>query len=538
MKPLYVVGHKNPDCDSVVSAIAYAALKKAKGIDAIACCQGKPNPETNFLLNKFGFDEPERMTSAKCTLAEIDKDEAVLVGQGITMKEALDQILCRKNKGVFVTEDDGKLIGIVSMSDLTRLWTESEDVLRQLMSTATLSNMKRVLDAKAYHEEENFHTNGVIHVMPSMSDRAEAYEHSIVILRNNPDVQRFAIDSKASVLIVSGEDWIDNVTLEKAKENHVSILYAPHTVLECSRLIYQSPSISSVLSKDVVCFHENDKVDEVSNRLAKTRFRTYPVLNDKGQVIAAISRYHLFHYEKKKFVLVDHNEESQSVDDLMFGEVCEIIDHHRMGGIETVNPINITQRTVGSTATIITGLYKQNEVKIDENMAGLLLGGIVTDTLCLRSPTTTQEDIDCATYLSEIAGITAEKLNALLIGASDSILKKSNDALLYDDFKEFHIADARVGIGQAQCKDASEYFQIKDHFHQYISEIAHHQNYDLILFLFTDPSGSGSYFCYTGKKSWVVNTGFGELMNQDGFAKNIISRKKQVLPVVIEVLNQ
>ncbi|MCR5228789.1 MAG: DHH family phosphoesterase, partial [Solobacterium sp.] len=349
MKPYYVTGHKNPDCDSIASAIAYAALKTALGEEAVACAQGKANRETMFLLNRYGFEHPQIIHSAKCTLSEIEKDEAVLVGAGITMKAALDQILSRKNKGVFVTEGNGRLIGIVSMSDLTRLWIQNEDEMRTLMSQASLSNIERVLDAKAYNREKDFHTNGVVHIMPSMSDRSEIYRDAVVVLRNNPDVQRFAIDSHAACIIISGEDWVDNVTLERARENHVSILHTPHTVIECSRLIYQAPSIDTVLTRNVISFRENETVDVVSSRMANTRFRTYPVLNDKGQVTAAISRYHLFHYEKKRFILVDHNEVSQSVNDLEYGEVCEIVDHHRLGGIETVNPINIIARTVGST---------------------------------------------------------------------------------------------------------------------------------------------------------------------------------------------
>ncbi len=537
MKPYYVTGHKNPDCDAIASAVAYAALKTALGEEAVACAQGKANRETMFLLNRYGFEHPQIIHSAKCTLSEIEKDEAVLVGAGITMKAALDQILSRKNKGVFVTEGNGKLIGIVSMSDLTRLWTENEEEMRSLMSQATLPNIERVLDAKVYNREKNFHTNGVVHIMPSMSDRSEIYRDAVVVLRNNPDVQRFAIDSHAACIIISGEDWVDNVTLERARENHVSILHTPHTVIECSRLIYQAPSIDTVLTRNVISFRENETVDVVSSRMANTRFRTYPVLNDKGQVTAAISRYHLFHYEKKRFILVDHNEVSQSVNDLEYGEVCEIIDHHRLGGIETVNPINIIARTVGSTCTIVTGLYRQNGVEIDQNMAGLLLGGIVNDTLCMRSPTTTKEDTDAAKYLSQIAGITPEKLNALMISASDSILRKTDQELLYDDFKEFRINDNKVAIGQSQCKDWNEYFRIRDHFLGYLQETAERQNYDLILIMFTDPAGSGSYFLYTGRLSWAVSEGFSGIL-RDEFAPDVISRKKQVLPVIIDMLNK
>lgn len=538
MKPYYVIGHKNPDSDCIVSAITYAELKKKLGVPAIAYALGKANQETQYLLKKYGFKHPEIIHSAKCTLAEIEKDEAILVSPGITMKKAFDAVSSRKNKGVFVTDKDSKLLGIISISDLTRLWTEDEETLKEYMSRTKLSNIIDVLEAKVYHLEDDFHSSGLIHIMPSMSDTREEYKDSIVILRNNPDVQRFAIDNGASLVIVSGEDWVDSVTLNKAKEKHVSIIHTTHTVLECSRLIYESISIDEVTTHDVISFKESETVEEVSDRLAKTRFRTYPVLNENGQVIAAISRYHLFHYEKKKFILVDHNEETQTVNDIEYGEIVEIIDHHRMGGVETMNPINIIEKAVGSTSTIITGLYRQNGVEITKEIAGLLLGGLISDTLCLRSPTTTEEDKRVADYLSKIAGISASSLQEELINASDSILKKTDLELLYDDFKEFRIASSRVAVGQSQCKDSSEYFKIKDHFLKYLEETAVSQHYDLIVIMFTDPAGSGSYLLSTGKKDWVIHEGFQDVLTDDGFAKGIVSRKKQVLPVIIDTLNK
>ena len=341
MRNYYVIGHKNPDCDCIVSAIAYANLKQQLGVSALPYALGKANQETQFLLKKYGFKHPPVLLSAKCTLAEIEKDEAILVAPGITMRKALDAVSSQKNKGVFVVDNNERLLGIVSISDLTRLWTEDEDTLRSYMKRTKLYNIIDVLEAKVYHKEDTFKTSGLIHIMPSMSDSVDEYKNSIVILRNNPDVQRFAIDNGASLIIISGEDWVDSVTLEKAKEKHVSIIHTAHTVLECSRLIYESISIDEVTTHDVISFHDTETVEEVSNRLAKTRFRTYPVLNDNNQVIAAISRYHLFHYDKKKFILVDHNEEAQTVNDIEFGEIVEIVDHHRMGGLETMNPINI-----------------------------------------------------------------------------------------------------------------------------------------------------------------------------------------------------
>ncbi len=538
MKPIYVVGHKNPDTDSIVSSIAYARYLNLEGQEALPYAQGKATQDTQYLLDKYGFAHPELITSAKCMLKEIEKDEAVLVRLDITMKEALDEILLRKNKGVFVTEEDGKLLGIVSISDLTRLWTKSEEDLQKIMKTVCLENVVKTLDAKVYFASDAFACNGVVHIMPSMSDRMQDYKDSIVILRNNPDTQRFAIDAKASLLVICGEDWIDQVTLEMAKKNDVSVIHTKRSVLECSRLIYQSPSIACVTSDKVISFYETETVEEVSDRMAKSRYRTYPVLNEENQVVAAISRYHLFSYEKKRFVLVDHNEETQTVNDMEFGEILGIVDHHRIGGIETPVPINIIERVVGSTATIITNLFQQSGYEIDQNLAGLLLGGIVSDTLCLKSPTTTKVDEIAAAYLEKIAKIQAEQLQTEMINATDSILKKTDLELMYDDFKEFRISGSRIAIGQSQCCKWEDYFAIKERFLAYLEETVISSNYDLILIMFTDPKGTGSYFLFTGKKSWVIREGFHDRMSKDGFAKGIVSRKKQVLPVIVDTMDQ
>ncbi len=534
-KPIYVVGHKNPDCDSIASAIAYANLKRKLGVEAVACRIGPCNSETNFLLKTFNLNQPELIYSAKCQLKEIELDEAVLVKSEITMKEALDEILKRKNKGVFVVDDENKLLGIVSISDLTSLWTNKPDVLKNLMKTASLTNITKTLKGEIYNKSKVFNPSGKVFLLPSLSDNASDYKNGIVIVGNTPDIQRYLIDAHASLIVVCGEAWVDTVTLSKAKEKDVSIIHTPLTALECSQVIFQSPSVKEVMSKNVISFNNSETVEEASKKMAKTRYRTYPVLNEKNEVINAVSRYHLFNYEKKRFILVDHNEITQAVNDLEFGEIVEVIDHHRFGGIETSNPIGIIARTVGACSTIITDLYFQNNIEIDKSIAGILLGAIISDTLTLKSPTTTEYDIIAANKLSEIVGISIEELSSKMIMASDSIVNKSHLELLYDDFKEFRIGDSRIAIGQSQCKSKDDYLQVKKEFIKYLNEVVLTQNYDLILIMFTDPKGTGSFFLYTGKKSWVISEGFKEVLNDD-FAQKIISRKKQVLPVIIQTL--
>ena len=224
-KPVYVVGHKNPDCDSIVSAIAYAELKNKLGLKSQACRLGDCNSETKYLLKKFNFEQPELIYSAKCLLKEIEKDEAVLISVDYTMKQALDEVLKRKNKGVFVVDDNKRLLGIVSISDLTSLWTDKPEDLKKLMKTASLQNIKDTLKGDIYNKSENFKPSGEVFLLPSLSDNGSIYKDGIVIVGNNPDIQRYLIDSDAALIIICGEAWVDNVTLAKAKDKDVSIIH-------------------------------------------------------------------------------------------------------------------------------------------------------------------------------------------------------------------------------------------------------------------------------------------------------------------------
>ena len=536
-KPLYVVGHKNPDSDSIVSSIAYANYKNEKNIFAMACKNGALNSETKFLLQKFNFSKPPLIHSAKCSLKDIDIDDCLLVKKEMTMKKALDAILKRKNKGVFVVDDENHLIGIVSISDLTSILTVDEDVLVKQMSHVRFENIIETLQAEVLYRAESFTTCGVIHFIPSLYSNIVIAGGSIVVVGNIPDVQRHMIKSDVSLIIICGEKWVDNVTVEMAKEKGVSIIHTPLSVLKTSQLIYQSPSIETVMQTNLISFNKMETVDAASTRIAKTRHRTYPVVDENNEVVGAISRYHLFNYQKKEFVLVDHNEESQSVNDIEYGEVVEIVDHHRFGGIQTSLPINITCKIVGATSSIVTGKYLDEGINLTPNMAGLLLGGIISDTMNLMSPTTTSFDIEMAGRLSEIASVDKDDLYREMVEASDSLLNRSNQELLYEDFKEFRISDCRIAVGQLSCKSRDEYYEVRDGLREYLKEVCETQNYDLILMMFTSPLGTGSYFLYYGKKDWIIRNAFRDILLDD-FAPNILSRKKQVLPVIIDTINK
>ena len=303
-----------------------------------------------------------------------------------------------------------------------------------------------------------------------------------------------------------------------------------------TRLIYQTPAIEYIMipKEKIDFFNINDTVDEASKKIAKSRHRSYPVLDNEGKVVGAISRYHLFNYEHKEFILVDHNEKKQAIDDIDEGIVTEIVDHHRFGGFESDNPISITTMAVGATATIISNKFFSQNVPLEPKLAGILLGAIVSDTMNFRSPTTTPIDIETAKKLEAICGVTGEELSKGMIDHSESLLNKRHIEIVYNDFKEVTIDDNKVGLSQAVCKSKEEYDALKVDLSRYMEDACKSGGYDLMAIMLTNPNGSGSYVLSAGSRKNVVKDAFA--IKKDGFVEGLVSRKKQLLPGLIAAL--
>ena len=528
--PVYVIGHKNPDTDSIVSAIAYAEYKKQAGVNAIASRIGAVSSETEYLLERFGFEDPLRIYSGKSTLKEIEMDKASVVDKNMTMKEALDKVLKLKNRGLIIADKKKHLEGLISLDDLTYMWTKTDEELNTIIKTITLDNVLKTLQGSlVYRGEENF--SGQLHFFPSLNSRV--FDDSIVLTRNEDEKIFYALNKGAKLIIVITSAAISKDVLALAKKCNATIITTSLSPLSVTRLIYQTPTIEQVMAKrDKIDYYvEDETIDEVSKRINKSRHRSYPVLDDEGRVIGAISRYHLFNYQKKQFILVDHNETKQTIDDIDHGEIVEIVDHHRFGGFETENPINVITMAVGATSTIIAKMFIENKYKLTKNLAGLLLGGIVSDTMNFKSPTTTAVDQEIAKKLEKIAGVKASDLSKGLIEHSESLLSKRFIEIVYNDFKEFNIDGNKVGLAQAVCKSKDEYLALKDDLSKYLEDSCKSGSYDLMVTMLTNPNGSGSYLITAGGKQSIINEIF-DL--KDGFVNNLVSRKKQLLPSIIK----
>lgn len=532
-QPVYVVGHKNPDTDAIVSAIAYAEFRKAQGVNAVASRIGSVSSETEYLLERFGFEDPLRIYTAKATLKEIEMDKAALANKEMTMKDALDKVIKLKNRGLIITDKKKHLEGIVTLDDLTYMWTKTDEELASIIRTIEIDDMVKILKGNLVLRGTH-QLSGKMHMFPSLKSNVE--DDSIVLLRNEDDKLQYCLELGATMLVVCTSSPISKHIISMARDAEATIITTELTPLFITRLVYQTPAIEHIMieKERIDYFNINDTVDEASKKIAKSRHRSYPVLDNEGKVVGAVSRYHLFNYQKKQFILVDHNEKKQTVDDIDEGIVLEIVDHHRFGGFESENPINITTMPLGATATIIANKFFDSNVKLNKKLAGLLLGAIVSDTLNFKSPTTTPTDVETAEKLEKISGVKAADLSKGMIEHSESLLNKRYIEIVYNDFKEFSIDGNKLGLAQAVCTSRSEYEAIRTNLTKYLEDSCKTGGYDLMVTMLTNPNGSGSYLLSAGARKRVVGEVF--TANSDGFVEGLVSRKKQLLPGLINGL--
>lgn len=532
MRPVYVTGHKNPDTDSIISAIAYSEYKKQKNnLECIPSRIGPVSSDTEWLLERFGFEDPLHIYTAKSTVREIDFDKAVLIKKEMTIKEALDKILDVETKTAYVADSKRKLLGMVTQSLITGLWLESDKKLKKIYKTITLKNMCKVLKCKVLVNSKQFTNNGVIYLTPR--DDIEFEEGSIVITQVEKKIIN-AIKSRVGAVIIINNELVSDEVKNLAEKYDVALLKSSLNSLAIARNLPLTPTVENIMTKaeNLIAIKDSLTVDEATEKIVNTRYRSYPILDGHGCIIGALARYHLLTYKKKKLILVDHNEKKQSIDDIDHGEVIEIVDHHRFGGFESDNPINITTMIVGATCTIIANKFMDDGLKLTKPMAGLLLGGIVADTMNFKSPTTTKLDVQTAKKLEEMTGEKSDELMAGIIDASASLVNRRVNEIVNADFKEFIVKGEKVGLSQAICKSFEEYKAIRTPVGEFIDEEVRSGGYALFAIMLTDPNGSGSYVIYRGKKSGAIDKAF---PNKDlnNFVNHLVSRKKQLLPSVI-----
>ncbi|MVB12757.1 Cobalt-dependent inorganic pyrophosphatase [Caprobacter fermentans] len=539
---VYITGHKNPDTDSICSSIGYAELKKRLGVQAVPVRIGKINKETAFVLERFGVKEPEYLKTVKTQVSDLDLDVIPPVSEDISIKTAWN-IMQKNNRQVLpVTDDAGKLLGIISLSDITNSYMASQGNNVLSKSHTPLRNVTETLNARLVcgNIDDVFRSAGKVVIATMAPDSLEPFveKNDIVLVGNRKDSQMKVLKAGVSCLIATCGGHVDKDVLELAEQKGCIVMETNHDTFTAARLINQSIPVGYVMTKNnLICFNVHDFIDYIRDKMLQTRFRSYPIVDDDGTVKGFVYRYHLISPRKKKVILLDHNEMSQTVDGIDQAEILEIIDHHRIGDIQTGSPVYFRNDTVGSTATLIANMYVENGIRPTKEIAGILCAAILSDTLNLKSPTTTYLDRETVSQLAEIAGVDPNRFAAEMFQAGSSLADMNPDQILYNDFKDYNLSRYKIGIGQINAGDPQNVKDLKGSLLEHMKKVQQEKGYSLLLLMMTDIVKESSHLLYFGREEDLIRDAFGaEPRDNEVYLEGVVSRKKQVVPLLTNAI--
>ena len=530
MDPIYVTGHRNPDTDSIVAAIAYAALHNAIGDrEYEAACLGVISDETQVVLNRFGFQPPKRIYNVYNQIRDLDFDPAPVLGKAVTDDRAWE-ILQQNHAALPVANDDGTLFGMLSRESVVNyhmgLITESH------LDQVPLFNVLSVLEGEILNEAGELldTVSGEVLIALPQSHGTLPFNSpdSIVICGDQPDMIKAALDMNVVMLVLCQSELPQELRNYPTK---TCIISTPFDAYRAARMIFQSTPISRICrTKDITCFHLDDRVDYAKEMVLQHRETGYPILDENDQIVGVMARYHLLRPKKKRVVLVDHNEASQSVPGLEQAEILAIIDHHRLADIQTGNPIYMRNEPVGSTNTIIANMFRERGLVPAPNLAGLMAAAIVSDTVMFKSPTCTPRDITTAERMARIANVSLDELGKELF--TSTVARKSVEEMLYTDYKEFLIAGHNLAVAQVTCMDSPALLDRKDELVKLMKEVAKKKKFSMVILMLTDVLLEGTQLIYVGDDD-VITQAFNVTPKDNMvFLPKIMSRKKQIIPML------
>ncbi len=529
MSDIYVTGHRNPDTDSIASALSYAALRNASGERVYRPVRlGSVNDETQRLLDFLGVEPPELVGNLRTQVKDLDFDRTPAIGRSVTIDFAWRTMQEQDLKSVPVVDDGGKLCGMVSPGDLASF--ELRSMGENRIEDVPIFNLLSVLEGSLVNDPGVDSISGNVSISLPQNYESELLTdpQSILICGDQPEMINKAIEAKVRCLILCRADIMPHW---KSVADTV-IISTPLCARHVSRLINQALPVGRMIGgQKVVAFRTSDYVDDVRETMLKSRFRSYPVLDDEGNVLGTVGRFHLLRPRRKQVVLVDHNEVSQSVLGLDQVEILEIIDHHRLADIQTGQPILMRNEPVGCTATILTSMYQEQGLMPSPKIAGLMAGAILSDTVMFKSPTCTKRDVAAAERLSRIAGVSLDELGRVLFAAGEEA-SKSVEELFSADYKQFHIAEKNIGVSQVSSVDPSGMLARREEFRALMERLKKEQSYDLVILMITDILKEGSTLLFAGDEE-LIHQAFGaEPVDGQVFLPGVMSRKKQIIPML------
>ena len=541
---IYVIGHKNPDTDSICSAIAYADLRqKVTGQVHEAKRAGHVNDETAYVLDRFGVEAPKLLTDVRLQVRDLDIHEMPGLKPNASIRDTWERMRQEQAKTLPIVKDD-ELVGVVSTGDIAKSYMDVYD--SEILSKARTQyrNIVKTLDGTMITgNEHGYFMRGKVAIGASSPNLMEEFieKDDLVILGDLEEAQACAVNIDASCMVICKDAEVSPKLIQKAKEQSIVIIQTPYDTFTTARLINQSIPVKFYMtSGPLTMFRMNDYVDDIKDIMAKKRFRDFPILDRHGRFKGFISRRRFLGASKKKVILVDHNERSQAVDGIEEAEIIEIIDHHRLGDIETVSPITFRNQPVGCTATIINQMYEENAIEVPREIAGLLCGAIISDTLLFRSPTCTPLDERTAKKLAKISDIDLEQMAQEMFNAGSNLKGKSAEDICFQDFKQFTVNDTIFGVGQITSMSKEELAAIRDMMTEHLPKVLEAHNLNMIYFMLTDILAESTELLCVGTGARGIALSAFDLPDnaKSLILKGVVSRKKQLIPVLVETMQQ
>ncbi len=532
MDTIYITGHRNPDTDSIVSAMAYAALKNALGDRHCKAARlGQISDETQAVLDRFGFQPPRLIGDLRTQVRDLDYDTPPTLSAAATISRGWQTMQANKISVIPVANEDGTLFGTLSAGDVAAY--DMASVRNPRVGEVPVYNLLSVLEGKILNEGgemKDVISGEVTIALPASRENLLFSDKScIVVCGDQPDMIRRALEIGVECVIVCQAE-VEAELLEKS--GNTCVISTPYDAYRAVRLICHSLPISSICKRTgLVSFHLDDYIDDVQNTVLESRFRAYPILDDEERVVGTLSRYHLLRPRRKRVILMDHNERAQSVRGLEQAEILEIVDHHRLADIETKHPVYVRNEPVGSTTTIVAGMYQEKGLMPTAKMAGLMAAAIISDTVMFKSPTYTQRDVDVANRMARIANVSLEELGQAIFSAACGE-ERSVEEMLHTDYKEFHIAGHNLAVSQITCMDSERLLERRDEFLRAMADVRVKKGFHTVILMVTDVLLEGTQLLFVGDEDTIRQAFNVKSLDNSAFLPHIMSRKKQVIPML------
>lgn len=543
-RPVYIIGHKNPDTDSICSALAYAYLKNTlEGGGYIAARAGQLNQETQYVLNYFQAEAPVYVADVMTQVKDIEIRKTEGVQGNLSLKQAWN-LMRRIGAVTLPITKDQKIEGLITIGDIA---TSYMDVLDSKILAQANTQYRNIIDTLEgtilVGSAEDYYNKGKVLIAAANPDLMEDYieEGDLVILGNRYESQLCAIEMRAGCIIVCEGAKVSMTIKKLAQEHHCVVISTPHDTFTAARLINQSMPIRYFMKSDnLTIFNVNEKTDDIKEIMGQKRYRDFPIVDKDDNYIGMISRRNLLNLKRKQVIMVDHNEESQAVDGIDHAEILEIIDHHRLGTLETMSPVFFRNQPLGCTATIMYQMYQERGVEIPKKIAGLLCSAIISDTLMFRSPTCTVIDKAAAENLAQIAGIDIEDLAVDMFSAGSNLGSRTAEEIFYQDFKRFDVGNVEFGVGQINSMNAVELEEIREKLIPYLPVAHRESGLNMIFFMLTNIiKESTELLCYGPNSDTLVKEAFQLPDDGDSYElKGLVSRKKQLIPSLAGMIQQ